>query len=239
MKLTVLASGSRANGYLLEAQSGEILQIECGTNLRETLMVTNYESDRIAGCLVSHEHGDHARHVQQYISRYIPCYMSQGTAEGLQLRNRFESLTAYKQTEIEGFSVVPFPTHHDANEPLGFLIHHEEMGNLLFATDTRSITERFEGLNHLLLETNYSLEYLEESTAIHRNRVLASHLSLETATAWLNDQDLSEVNNIVLIHLSQSHANPTEFQKAVEQLSSARVEVARKGLVLNLNKTPF
>lgn len=51
-------------------------------------MVTNYESDRIAGCLVSHEHGDHARRTA--VHQPIHSLLYAGYCRGLQLRNRFE-----------------------------------------------------------------------------------------------------------------------------------------------------
>lgn len=56
MKLKVLGSGSNANCYLLQSNSGETLIIECGVHLKEIKKALNFNMRNVVGCLISHEH---------------------------------------------------------------------------------------------------------------------------------------------------------------------------------------
>lgn len=49
-------SGSSGNGYALISDD-EILLIECGVPAMEMLKSINYQTSKVAGCLISHEHG--------------------------------------------------------------------------------------------------------------------------------------------------------------------------------------
>ena len=55
---------------------------------------------------------------------------------------------------------MAFKTKHDCADPVGFLIHHKEMGLMLFATDTYYLEYNFEGLNHIFIECNYAKDIL-------------------------------------------------------------------------------
>jgi hypothetical protein len=64
-------------------------------------------------------------------------------------------------------------------------------------------------------------------------------MSLDTCIETLRMNDLSAVNNIVLIHLSDSNSNAEAFQAAVREATGKTVHIASKGLDINFNKTPF
>lgn len=57
MKLTIINSGSRGNGYLLEDDDGDKLLIEAGCRLRDYQEVGHLKISRARGMLISHEHG--------------------------------------------------------------------------------------------------------------------------------------------------------------------------------------
>lgn len=57
MKLTIINSGSRGNGYLLEDDDGDQLLIEAGCRLRDYQEVGYLKISRARGMLISHEHG--------------------------------------------------------------------------------------------------------------------------------------------------------------------------------------
>lgn len=57
MKLTIINSGSRGNGYLLEDNDGDQLLIEAGCRLRDYQEVGHLKISRARGMLISHEHG--------------------------------------------------------------------------------------------------------------------------------------------------------------------------------------
>jgi phosphoribosyl 1,2-cyclic phosphodiesterase len=137
-----------------------------------------------------------------------------------------------------------FPAQHDV-ETYGFLLEHPECGKVLFATDTYYIKYKFQGLNNLILETNYSKEIIKQKfeqggiNSFLKDRVLRSHFSLENAIEFLNENDLSQVNTINLIHLSSSNSNAIQFQQKVSEATGKLVTVLEKGLTINFDKTPF
>jgi ribonuclease BN (tRNA processing enzyme) len=64
-------------------------------------------------------------------------------------------------------------------------------------------------------------------------------MSLDTCVNLLNANDLSKVNNIVLIHLSDSNSDEQAFKKRVSDETGKNVTVASNGMEINFNKTPF
>ena len=55
----------------------------------------------------------------------------------------------------------------------------------------------------------------------------------------LSRNDLSKVNNIVLIHLSDSNSNAVEFKNAVRKATNCNVTVADANQTIPFDKTPF
>lgn len=247
MKLVVLGSSSKGNCYLLD-NGNDCLMIECGIAFDVVQKAVNFDISRIAGVIISHEHGDHAKHVGKCLKSRIKCYMSKGTKEALQLNNNslvvaMEELQTYK---VGNFKVQPFKTQHDASEPFGFLIYHPECGMVLFATDTYYLHYTFGGLNNILIECNYRQDILDENIATGlipvalRSRTMQSHLSFETCLNTLLANDLSKVNNIILIHLSGNNANAAEFEQVIKEETGKKVYIAHSGLVIdNFGKSPF
>lgn len=246
MQLHVLSSNSAANGYLLNG-GRETLLIECGCKWQEVQRALDFDISRIVGALVSHEHGDHARYARQALEAHVPVYTSQGTAQALHL-DRHPLLNVLKPLQsrrVGAFTIRPFPVQHDAAEPMGFLVHHPEMGTMLFATDTYYLKYTFKGLSHILLECNYRKDILEknvESGHIHpaqRDRTLRSHMSYETCRDALLANDLSLVRHIVLLHLSDGNSHAEDFQKGIAETTRKEVHIAEQGLKIEINKTPF
>ncbi|SHF64054.1 hypothetical protein SAMN02745158_04477 [Lactonifactor longoviformis DSM 17459] len=56
MLLSVCASGSHGNGYILRTNN-EILIIECGCKLMDIKKMIDFQVSKISICVVSHEHG--------------------------------------------------------------------------------------------------------------------------------------------------------------------------------------
>ena len=97
-------------------------------------------------------------------------------------------------------------------------------------------------MNNLIIESNYSDEILEKKlygNTFLRDRIIGSHLSLETLIEMLSRNDLSKVNNIVLIHLSDSNSNAVEFKNAVRKATNCNVTVADANQTIPFDKTPF
>lgn len=252
MTLKVIGSSSEGNAYVLESV-GEALLLEAGIGFKKVLPAFDYDVSKVQGVLISHEHGDHAGHINEVLSYGLPVFASKGTIEGAQryIKSDYqptafaENESGYEPLRLGGFTVIPFDTQHDANQPTGFYIWHKETGGILFATDTYYLKNRFAGLSNILIECNYDQQQLEENLiagkidAERYRRVRKSHLSYTTCLQMLKDNDLTAVNNIVLIHISQDNGNAAAFRRGIAKETGKTVSVATPNLTINFNKTPF
>ena len=69
--LTVLASGSSANGYIIQADN-EVLILEAGMPFKECAKKLNFNLEGIRGVCVSHAHRPRPLSVHQTISATRP-----------------------------------------------------------------------------------------------------------------------------------------------------------------------
>lgn len=246
MILHVLGSSSIGNCYILENET-EALVIECGVSMKEVKKAIEFNVSKVVGALVSHEHGDHAAYINDFLKARINVYLSAGTNNKVAVKGHFLPLLieAGVKQSIGRFTVLPFLVQHDAAEPLGFIIHHPDTGNILFATDTYYLKYTFANLSNVIIECNYRKDILEANIASGKlnrtlmNRTIESHMSFETCKETLLANDLSKVNNIVLIHLSDGNSNAREFQRDIHSATGKTVHVADKGMTIYFNKTPF
>lgn len=245
MKLKVIGSGSKGNAYLLENEE-EALLIECGVNISEIKKAVDFNISKISGCIVTHEHNDHAKSIEKLLESGIAVYATEGTFRGKDI-NPFRWIRAriikqHDEFKVGNFRVKSFKINHDVIEPCGFLIYHPDCGVTLFLTDTYYSDFTFKGLNNIIVEANYDQEIIDEKLdgkKFLRDRILKSHMSLDTCMDFLKANDLTAVNNIVLIHLSDSNSHEINFAKKVAALTGKEVNVASNGMQINFNKTPF
>lgn len=250
MKLKVLGSNSAGNCYLLENDK-EILIIEAGLRWDAIQKGLKFNLTKVSGCLISHEHLDHCKGVKTVVSKGINVYATPGTHKGINSALKFKrhhrqiDITIGKQFYVGSFRVIACEVKHDAYEPCGFLINHPDTGTILFVTDTYYVPNTFRGLNHVIVEANYCQTILDERMAngaspdFLRNRIFKSHMSLATCKELLQANDLSKVNNIVLIHLSDSNSDSERFKKEVTEITGKAVHVAKPGLEIEFAKYPF
>lgn len=240
MKIKVLASGSSGNCYLLQDKD-EILILECGIRYKQILEGLNYELENVVGCLVTHEHKDHSKAIENLNNAGINVYASFGTFEMLNIENhRTKIVESEKVFKVGNFTVLPFEVKHDAKEPLGFLIKHEAIGNLLFLTDSYYCEYNFNNLNHILVECNYTKDILDENIENGvipislRNRITRSHFELRNVIDFLRSNDLSMVETITIIHLSSQNSDEEYFIKEIEKNIGMPIKASRKGMEIYL-----
>lgn len=251
MKLKVVGSGSKGNAYLLENEEEAIL-IECGVNIMDIKKAIDFNISKIKFCLLTHEHGDHAKSINEVIKAGIDVYATAGTFQNSPAKHlnsprmkvipKNEKLVEISEFKVGNFNIISFPTYHDAAEPCGFLINHKDCGTVLFLTDTVYSHYTFRGLNNIIIEANYDAEIINEKLGdkkFLRDRIYNSHMSIETCMKLLLANDLSQVNNIVLIHLSDSNSHEINFAKKVSGITGKEVHTANGGMTINFNKTPF
>ena len=152
-----------------------------------------------------------------------------------------EPMHGYK---VGGFGILPLPVVHDV-PCVGFIIEHEEMGKLIFITDTMMLEYKLPKLNHIMLEANYADEILQHNIeggivpVSMRDRLLHSHMELQTAKEILRANDLSAVNEVILLHLSSNNSDAEQFQREVQETAGKPVCIAKPGMEINLDKDPY
>ena len=241
MNLKVIGTGSRGNAYLLENEE-EALLIECGVNIKAIKQAIKFNIKKIKACIVTHEHGDHAKSIKEVMALGIDIYSSLKTFEALGIKNHRAKEIHGVALTLGNFKVKAFDVEHDAADPSGFLIAHPETGNILFLTDTVYSPYTFRGLNNIIIEANYDGEIAKRKLSdmeFLRNRIIQSHMSIDTCIDFLKSNDITAVNNIVLIHLSDSNSHEKAFQYRVSKATGKNVTVAYNGLEMEFNKTPF
>lgn len=231
MNIDVLASSSKGNAYRITGEGGSLL-LECGIPFAEIRRGLNYKASELCGCLLSHEHGDHAKGAEAVLKAGIDVYCSAGTVEALGLQgHRLHVVRAKERLTAGGWSILPFDTVHDAAEPLGFVLTSGEE-KVLFATDTAYVRYRFTGLTRILIECNYDLAILKANVVAGlvdhevKRRVLHSHMSLDTVKGFLRANDLGLVREIVLLHLSEDNSDAAKFKREVQALTGRVVRIA-------------
>jgi len=244
MKLHVINSNSQGNCYILEGKT-ETLLIECGVRFDKIKKALKFNFKKVVGCLVTHEHKDHCFAVNDLLGIGIDVFSMYKTHEviGTNFHHRAKFFEKGIVKTIGQFTVMAFDVRHDCADPVGFLIHHPECGKVVFITDTFLCEYKFSGLNNVIIEANYSLAIidrkLKEDKKFLRDRVIQSHMNIETTLGVLKANDLSQVNNIVLIHLSDSNSNAADFKKSVQDKTGKNVFIAEAGLTIPFDISPF
>lgn len=249
--LKCLGSSSSGNGYILETEN-EALLIECGKPLLNIKKALNWNISKIVACIVSHKHQDHSKHLPEVIKAGIKVMAVSDVINRLHPAHRrfCKELKPTQGYKVGGFKVFTFELQHANNDCtpcpcLGFVIEHDDMGKLLFVTDTMMMKYRFNGINHIMIEANYEDEILDYNIengiteAWQKSRLLASHLELNQTAKILQGFDLSAVSNVVLLHLSSRNSDAPMFKSIIEQAIGLPVNIAKPGLTLTLSQQPY
>src|SRR3990172_6654826 len=178
-----LASSSAGCAYLLEADGAAPLLIECGMSFTKLQIALDFRLSRVAGCILSHAHMDHAEAATRLPRYGVAVYASKETSDALRKRI-FAPRVLKPAQKIGGWTVHSFPAVHDCPGTLGFVI--EGYGaRCLYLTDSAYCSVRFEGLTHIFIECNHSSETMRESVRggtidpVRYARTAATHMSLE------------------------------------------------------------
>lgn len=251
MELQVIGTGSSGNCYALRAGGahGQALLLDAGLPVMKIVKaVKGWRS--VIGCLITHEHLDHAKSAEEIAKYGIRTYATQGTIDKtprigrLTQLNRAESL---RSITLGDFTVMAFDTEHDAAEPVGWLIRYEPTGETaLYATDTYYLRHTFPGVNYWIVECNYTESILQEHLEAGdlaeelRGRLIKSHMSLRRLCDALEANDLTEARAIVLVHLSDERSDEKTMVETVKAVAGIDdVWAAETGKTYKLELTPF
>lgn len=240
MVLHVLGSSSSGNGYVLSGK-GESLLIEAGVPLRQAQEALGYDMTGVRGCIVSHEHRDHAGYVKDYLRAGIRVLALKSVFDrygrnGSIFAKEILPLHGYK---TGGFTIYALPVVHDA-PCLAFVVWHKEMGSLAFITDTMMVEYKLPPITHLMVEANYSDDILTRNIdngvvpASERERLAHTHMALPTAMALARACERKSLRDIILIHLSPRNSDRKAFAEAMQRATGKPSYAAQAGLTLTL-----
>lgn len=221
--LTILGSGSNGNCAFLETQQTRLL-VDAGFSLkqiRERLSTIGRTPETLDGVLITHEHSDHVAGLALLAKKLsIPVYCNRATCDALERSLKapfpcrvFETGACF---EVGDVRVETFPVPHDAQDPVGFLLHASG-ARFGFLTDlghaTKLVIERAKSANVLVVETNHDVSMLQACP--HRpwslkQRILSrhGHLSNEAAADVVEQVMSAELRHLYLGHLSRECNRP-------------------------------
>lgn len=221
MRVCLLASGSRGNSVLIEADGCRIL-VDAGLSGREIerrLATLDLTGEDLHAILISHEHHDHVGAVGPLARRYdLPVYVDRHTYAALPKLGNIEQLQLFSAGDTfpcQNLSISSFSTTHDAVNPVGYVINSKE-GKVGFATDlgmsTRLVSEQLKECRVLVLEANHDEQMLLDGpypwNLKQRIRSRHGHLSNLDSRRLLEDISWSGLDALFLAHLSEKNNCP-------------------------------
>jgi phosphoribosyl 1,2-cyclic phosphodiesterase len=230
VRFAYLGSGSRGNAALIQAGT-TTLMLDCGFSLAETerrLARLGVDPQDLSAIVVTHEHGDHLNGVARLARKYrIPVWMTQGTRavwrdSVVPVLRICSAHTAFTLGDIE---VCPYPVPHDAREPCQYVFADgkHRIGVLSDAGHiTPHIRDSLTGCHALLLECNHDPDMLARGpyTASLKTRVGGplGHLSNGQAAGLLAEIDVTQLQHLVIAHISETNNTPSLARAAVTQM---------------------
>ena len=223
MRLCSIASGSSGNCIYVGSESTHLL-VDAGISGKRVefgLNSIDMTTRDIQGILITHEHSDHIKGLGVLARRYqIPIYCTRGTMEEMQRMTTlgkmpeglYRIIRADEPFSIGDLDIHPFNISHDAAEPVGYRVNHEDK-SVGIATDLGKyndyIVEQLQGLDALLLEANHDVNMLQVGSYPYylKQRILGErgHLSNESAGRLLCRLLHDKMKQIMLGHLSREN----------------------------------
>lgn len=230
MQVCLLASGSRGNSAIIEADNCRLL-IDAGLSGVETerrLASIDMAAEDLDAILVTHEHHDHVGGVGPLARRYqLPVYIDYKTHAALPKLGQIEDLRCFSAGDsflINDLQISSFSTAHDAVNPIGYTIESSE-GKVGFATDlgiaTRLVAESLKQCRVLILESNHDEKMLLDGpypwNLKQRIRSRLGHLSNLETGRLLEDICWEGLDALFLAHLSEENNCPELAGKVIKQ----------------------
>lgn len=231
-------SGSAGNAYLIDDGISQIL-IECGIKLELVKQKMMFDFRRVAGMCISHKHGDHSKEIKKVLNTTsIDIFASKETLDALSVPSyRSNVIEEGKTKQIGSWKVSAFNLNHtnsDGSECpcFGYVFENSSKERLLFITDTYYVKYKFKGITHMMIEANYSLDIIrkkveeKEVAQYLKNRILTSHFEFENAKEFIKTNMSEQLQEVWLLHLSDSNSDEDLFKREVQELTGVPVFIA-------------
>lgn len=146
-----------------------------------------------------------------------------------------------KKLHIDGFTIQFFDLVHNVPNS-AFVIDTDDNIRILYCTDTQYIPKKVKRVNYAIIEANFDDEEMLDNLLndeVSRSQY-QNHHSLSNCIEYLQQIYSSDLQGIILWHLSNTNINAN---KAVETVKKAlgfnNVVYAKQGLVMALEKEEF
>lgn len=238
----MLGSGSAGNCAVVESNECKLL-IDGGLSARQIaqrLEGAGLNPLELDGILLTHEHLDHIGGLDVLCRKFaVPIYCNALTAEALRRNNEacrknFRLFQTGGEFTVKDITVQTFSIPHDAVDPVGFVLHHDDAA-LGFCTDlgfaTKLVFERLRAVQTLVIETNHDEKLLQADPRRPwpvKQRIMSRHGHLSNAAAAEVLAQLLEtgLQRAVLGHLSRDCNRPELALDAVRtRVAGAELEV--------------
>ena len=135
---------------------------------------------------------------------------------------------------------MPLEVEHNVPN-FSYIIEHEEIGKLVFATDLTHFPYKIKNVNHLLIEANNSEDIIIDHLC--DNEVIRSmsenHMEINETIKAIRNNISSDLNNIILCHLSDGQSDEKLFKQLILDEFGIMPYVAELGLEVSINKEEF
>lgn len=230
VRVCLLASGSRGNATLVEADGCRLL-IDAGLSAREIdrrLREIDLCADDLDAVLVTHEHHDHVTGIGPLARRHkLPVYIVPETAAAISRLGAIADLRYFSAGErftLGKLEISSFSTTHDAVDPVGFIIDSSE-GRIGYATDlglvTRLVVHRLERSRILILESNHDEQMLQDGPypwpLKQRIQGRLGHLSNRNTAELVQRLAWDGLEAVFLAHLSDENNHPDLAHQEISQ----------------------
>lgn len=243
MKLKCVSTGSNANTYILESFSGEKLILDLGASEKEIKIACDFDVKNIVGACVTHAHQDHSRSVNNFEKMGIPIFKPYESGEHIQvIKKQFGEYLVVSFALDDVAKEKWQHTNGDGSEcPIyGFKIDHPELCNsLIYVTDAKLIKYRFKNVSYLLLGVDYQDDLIDKDSEKFRH-VITGHMSIDTACEFIRvTEENGYLCNVILVHLSKDSSEHEHFINLANKMSKCVVQIAHKGMEVELSLVPF
>ena len=235
MRFTVLASGSKGNATVVEAEGRRIL-IDCGLSYRELtkrLDIVGLKPTDLDALLITHLHSDHIRGVSSVLDKVPLKVFARQEFYGIPLGIKSYKLRAYEEFELDALKITALPLPHDDGGSFGFVVNSNST-RLVFATDlgfpTDELALALKSADATVIESNHCLKMLDECSYPHfikeRIRSEYGHLSNCQSADLLSRFLFKQCQHVVLAHLSEKANHPAQAMATMHHAINKKVSVA-------------
>lgn len=197
VEVKCLATGSTGNCYILK-QDGNTVILDAGCKWDK--LIANQNLNEVSFAYISHIHKDHSLNYPNLKTRGV------NVLDGASVKEVIKS--QIKGKNGTNMVVYRIPIHH-GNVNNCALVIKTRSECVLYATDF-NLCEYDLSLfkfTHILVECNFLEEKVKGQADAKTQRQINTHMGLEGLKIFLDNLDLSQCQEIDLIHLSQQYGN--------------------------------